>query len=109
MRKVYLTVNQKLRKGERKCKILNGKLKFCEEKIAETPTQENLANLESAKGEYENEYNYIVRGSMIRSRATWLEQGEKNSKYFLNLETRNKKKSCIRKLVRDNDEETTDK
>ena len=26
----------------------------------------------------------------------------------MNLETRNKKKSCIRKLVRDNDEETTD-
>ena len=45
---------------------------------------------------------------MICSRATWLEQGEKNSKYFLNLETRNKKKSCIRKLLRDNDEETTD-
>ena len=98
----------KAKERRKKMQDIERKLKFCEEKIAETPTQENLANLESAKVEYENEYNYIVRGSMIRSRATWLEQGQKNSKYFLNLETRNKKKSCIRKLVRDNDEETTD-
>ena len=33
--------------------------------------------------------------------------GERNSKYFLNLENRNKKKSCIRKLIRTNGEETT--
>ena len=98
----------KAKERRKKMQDIERKLEFCEEKIAETPTQENLANLESAKVEYENEYNYIVRGSMIRSRETWLEQGEKNSKYFLNLETRNKKKSCIRKLVRDNDEETTD-
>ena len=57
--------------------------KICEEKIAESPTQENLANLESVKTEYEQEYDYIVRGSIIRSRATWFEQGERNNKYFL--------------------------
>ena len=64
---------------ERRNKIqdIERKLKFYEEKIAETPTQENLANLESAKVEYENEYNYIVRGSMTHSRATWLEHEEK--------------------------------
>ena len=81
--------------------IENG-LKTCKEKIAESPTQENLANLESAKTEYEKEYDYIVRGSIIRSRATWFEQGERNSKYFLNLENRNKKKSCIRKFIQTN-------
>ena len=71
---------------------IENRLKVCEEKIAESPTHENLANLESAKTEYEKEYDYIVRGSIIRSRATWFEQGERNSKYFLNLEKRNKKK-----------------
>ena len=49
----------------------------------------------------------MVRGSIIRSRATWFEQGERNSKYFFNLENRNKKKSCIRKLIRSNGDETT--
>jgi len=33
----------------------------------------------------------------IRSRTTWYEKGEKNNKYFLNLEKSNKKMSCIRK------------
>ena len=99
----------KLKVKERRNRIqkIENRLKMCEEKIAESPTKENLANLESAKTEYEKEYDYIVRGSIIRSRATWFEQGERNSKYFLNLENRNKKKSCIRKLIRVNGEETT--
>ena len=33
--------------------------------------------------------------------------GERNSEYFQNLENRNKKKSCIRKRIRSNGEETT--
>ena len=99
----------KLKAKERRNRIqtIENRLKICEEKIAESPTQENLANLESVKTEYEQEYDYIVRGSIIRSRATWFEQGERNNKYFLNLENRNKKKSCIRKLIRANGEETT--
>ena len=99
----------KLKAKERRNRIqtIENRLKICEEKIGESPTQENLANLESVKTEYEQEYDYIVRGSIIRSRATWFEQGERNNKYFLNLENRNKKKSCIRKLIRANGEETT--
>ena len=78
MRKVYPTVNQKPRKGEIKYEILKENSSFIEEKIAgNAHVQENLANLESAKVEYENEYNYIVRGSILRSRATCLEHGEK--------------------------------
>ena len=49
----------------------------------------------------------IVRGSIIRSRTTLFEQGERNSKYFFNLENRNEKKSCRRKLIRRNGDETT--
>ena len=37
----------------------------------------------------------ITQGAIIRSRATWYEKGEKNSKYFLNLEQLNNKKSCV--------------
>ena len=36
--------------------------------------------------EYEKEYDYIVTDSIICSHATWYEQGERNTKYFLNLE-----------------------
>ena len=43
-------------------------------------------------------YDYITQGAIIRSRATWYELGEKNNKYFLNLEKSNKKKSSVRKI-----------
>ena len=45
---------------------------------------------------------------MIRSRVNWYEQGEKSNKYFLNLESSRKKKSCIRKVCKANEELTTD-
>ena len=62
----------KLKAKERRKKIqtIENRLKICEQKIAESPTHENLANLESATAEYEKEYDYIVKGSIIRSRAT---------------------------------------
>ena len=43
-------------------------------------------------------YDYITQGAIIHSRATWYELGEKNNKYFLNLEKSNKKKSSVRKI-----------
>jgi len=43
-------------------------------------------------------YDYITQGAIIRSRATWYELGEKNNKYFWNLEKSNKKKSSVRKI-----------
>ena len=63
----------KLKAKERKAKMktIEDRLKLCEEKIADAPTPENLINLESVRAEYEREFDYIVRGSIIRSRATW--------------------------------------
>ena len=34
----------------------------------------------------ENHYEYKARGAQIRSRAQWIEKGERSTKYFLNLE-----------------------
>ena len=50
----------------------------------------------------------MVRGSIIRSRARWYVQGERNTKYFLNLENHNKKKSCVRRLLNSDGAEMTD-
>ena len=79
------TTYNKLKTKERRnrIQIIENRLKICEEKIAELPTQENLTNLESAKTEYAREYDYIVRGSIIRSRATWFEQGERTASISL--------------------------
>ena len=80
---------------------------MCEEKTAEEPSYENLQKLETAKSEYEREYDYIVKGLIIRSRATWFEKGERNTKYFLNLENSKKTKTCLRKLLVTDEQEST--
>ena len=38
----------------------------------------------------------------MRSKSNWYEFGEKSSKYFLNLEERNKAKSHVRKIITEN-------
>ena len=43
-------------------------------------------------------YEEKVEGIIVRSRARWHEHGEKNSKYFFNLEKRNHIKKHIRKI-----------
>ena len=55
--------------------------------------------LDEARNEYETVYDYIIQGKIIRSRANWYEQGEKNSKYFFNLETSKTKRTSVRRLI----------
>ena len=62
------------------------------------PSQNNVNNLEVAKQEYELLHDYIVRGCIVRSRINWYENGEKNSKYFLNLEKTRRGKTAVRRL-----------
>ena len=62
------------------------------------PSQNNINNLEVAKQEYELLHDYIVRGCIVRSRINWYENGEKNSKYFLNLEKTRCGKTAVRRL-----------
>ena len=45
---------------------------------------------------------------MLRSQARWYEQGEKGTKYFLQLEKRNQVKKEIKKLQREDGSFTTD-
>ena len=51
---------------------------------------------------YQNELENLVqnqtKGAIVRSRARWAENGEKNTKYFLNLEKRNYDKKVIHEL-----------
>ena len=42
-----------------------------------------------------------LEGSLIRSRATWVKEGEKPSKYFCNLENRNYVSKSVRSLIVD--------
>ena len=44
------------------------------------------------KMELENIIEYKTKGAIIRSKARWYNEGEKNNKYFLNLENRHCKR-----------------
>ena len=88
----------KARKKIEKVKHLEESLRDCTTKCDNNPSKENLDELECLQAEYDQLYDYITQGAIIRSRATWYELGEKNNKYFLNLEKSNKKKSSVRKI-----------
>ena len=64
----------------------------------DNPCETTRLETEKVKSELEALYDKKVEGIIIRSRARWHEHGEKNSKYFLNLEKRNNVKKHIRKL-----------
>ena len=64
---------------------------------------------ETLRQELNNQNDYITDGIITRSKATWLEEGEKNTKYFLTLERRRKTKTHVRKLLDDKMEITNPK
>ena len=73
-----------------------------------TASNDQLINdYNKCKEELESLYDYITDGIILRSRATWYEKGEKSTKYFLNLEKRNKTKSHVRKLINAHGSEET--
>jgi hypothetical protein len=78
-----------------------------EREISENPNDEMLQELNENKLEIEQYNNEKANGAIIRSKADWAEFGEKNSKYFLNLEKRNYKNKCITKLINEEEETIT--
>ena len=62
------------------------------------PCDNTRVTMERCKRDLELLYEDKVEGIILRARARWHEHGEKNSKYFLNLEKRNHIKKHIRKL-----------
>ena len=101
-RVLWLTIKYSKEKAHsRKAKIkdLEEKLLNCTKNCENDPSKENIEELECLQAQYDDLYDYITQGAIIRSRANWYEKGEKNNKYFLNLEKSNKKKSCVRSIV----------
>ena len=87
---------------------LEENLRNCTTKCDNNPSKENLEELECLQAEYDQLYDYITQGAIIRSRATWYELGEKNNKYFLNLEKSSKKNSSVRKIFTSDSKLTND-
>ena len=59
-----------------------------------------LSRLINAKREFEEIIEYRTKWSIVRSKAKWYNDGEKNKKYFLQLEKRHYKRKNISTLKR---------
>ena len=66
---------------------LNKKLTHLEEN--ETPTENDIREIESVKQDLEHFRKVKMEGAAIRSKVNWLNSGEKPTRYFFNLENRN--------------------
>ena len=86
-------------------KLLLKKLESLEKTLDNSELE--FLQYKQTKLEYENLNRIKTQGAIIRSRATWAEDGEKNTKYFINLEKRNYNLKYITKLISNNNKEIT--
>ena len=60
---------------------------------------DKLQKYSKIKSELEEIYEKFVEGAKVRSRCTWYEEGEKSTKFFLNLEKKRALQGQICKLI----------
>ena len=69
--------------------------------------QEMHRELEKKQRELEQIIEHKTKGAILRSKCRWYNEGEKNTKYFLNLEKRHYKNGVISQLKIDDDKFVT--
>ena len=77
--------------------------KICNDQCLDTST---LNRYEEAKKQLKDIYDMKGREIMFRSKARWIEQGEKPTKYFFNLEKKTYEKKVIKDLKTENPAES---
>ena len=105
--------------AKRKANITNRReleiKEFLEELDDTICNSDNLQNVErelklfdDLKKELEVIYEHKGRAAMFRSKCRWIEQGERPTKYFFDLEKRNYNKKVIAEIETENGEYITD-
>ena len=72
----------KSKERRQKLLILENRVKQCQYIYSVNPNEANQTNLDELTKELDEHYDYITEGSIIRSRATWYEKGEKTTSSF---------------------------
>jgi len=95
IRDFWIRFSKRLAKVKRKREIdLLCKLKHLNERLDQNHQDTNLV----VEDELQNISEHKTKGAIIRSRARWYEHGERNSKFFVNLEKRAYERKYIAKL-----------
>ena len=88
----------KAKERKRTEKELQKKLQQLDLSLCTTPSHDSLTAFSQIKQDLEQIYLAKIKGSAIRSRAELIENNERNTKYFLNLEKKNFNSRCIKCL-----------
>ena len=99
-----ISIEKSRERKSRRVKLEN-RLAELENIITTNSREEVITAYNNCKSDLEALYNYITEGIIMRSKSNWYEFGEKSSKYFLNLEKRNKAKSHVRTIIAENNSE----
>ena len=67
-----------------------------------TLSEEDKIHLSNLQTKLDQLFTQRAQGAYIRSRAKWIEQGEKNSSYFFSLERRRQERNSINVLMVNN-------
>ena len=99
--KIKLLLENVLNSNERKVWRVELEKKLTDlEGLPRTSSTENIREkYDICQSELDQLYDYITAGIIMPSKSGWYEYSEKSSKYFLNLEERNKSKSHVRSLI----------
>ena len=87
---------------------LENKLAELENIITTNSSEEVITVYNNCKSDLEALYSYITEGVIMRSKSNRYECGEKSSKYFLNLEKRNKVKWHVPTIITGNNSEISE-
>ena len=86
-------------------KSLTNDINVLDLKCKENPNDDNLrSKLKEKEQILEHIYDERARGIYVRSKAQWVEDGEKSSKFFFSLEKNRSEKKVIQKLIVDGEE-----
>ena len=94
-----INISKKRKKEERR---LIKNINDLESRYSINPTDELSDEIKQCKTDLETLYKVKTKGCIVRSRANHIEFGERNSKYFINLEKRNQKRKVIKRLMLEN-------
>ena len=88
----------------------NDEIKFISEiqTLERNPSPEILESLEEKKRLLQEIRDKRLKGNYIRSRAEWIKEGEKPSKYFCSLEKAGYLEKTVKRLINSNGETITD-
>ena len=89
-------------------KFYNKKIDHLMNQLKTDRSKENISQLYRLRAELNKIAEYRTKGAIIRSRTRWHESGEKNTKYFLNLQKRQHCKTHVSKLKTIDERNITD-